>query len=92
MLPDLLTEPEVARLLKLSPRSLRNARAAGELSCVRFGRSIRYRVADVDDFISCSVIANEATGPTKLPLRGRQTGKGNASPAGFMARRECRSR
>ena len=61
LLPDdpdaLLTQGEVARLLRCSPRTLEKARYLGSgIPHVRVsGRMIRYRVADVREFIRSRV-------------------------------------
>jgi len=52
-LPE-LTEPEVAELLGVTSRSLRNYRTDGRLKCYEIGGRIRYRSEDVQAFIdSC---------------------------------------
>lgn len=47
----LLTETEAAERLRLCPRTLRKARAAGLLHYVLIGRSVRYTVADLESYI-----------------------------------------
>ncbi|WP_225207838.1 helix-turn-helix domain-containing protein [Novosphingobium huizhouense] len=58
----LLTEPEVAKILRLSQRSVRNARLSGELPHLRIGRSIRYRADDLDTFLVAASCAPTRTG------------------------------
>lgn len=43
----LITEPQAAHLLALSPRSVRNLRRSGALDSLKIGRSRRYRETDV---------------------------------------------
>jgi excisionase family DNA binding protein len=49
---DLLTITEVAQRLSISPRSVARAATARRLTTVRIGRSIRFRPADLDAFIT----------------------------------------
>jgi len=50
----LLTVPEVAELLRLSPRSVRRLIAEGRLPIVRLGHAIRIRPQDVDALVASS--------------------------------------
>ncbi|WP_298190566.1 helix-turn-helix domain-containing protein [Novosphingobium sp.] len=59
-----LTEPELAKMLHTSQRSLRNARLGGGLPYVKIGRLIRYRIEDVTAFLDRATIANEQHAPT----------------------------
>jgi excisionase family DNA binding protein len=45
---DLLKTEEVARLLSVSPLTIRAWRFQGLLPCVRLGRAIRYRPEDIE--------------------------------------------
>jgi len=45
---DLLKTEEVARLLSLSPLTIRAWRFQGLLPCVRLGRAVRYRREDIE--------------------------------------------
>lgn len=49
--PILLTETEAAAALRLSPRTLRKARADGQLRYVLIGRAVRYTMADLESFV-----------------------------------------
>jgi excisionase family DNA binding protein len=54
---SLLTEKEVATLLRVAPSTLRNARSTGKgalaaLPYIRIGRLVRYREADVQKFLA----------------------------------------
>lgn len=61
-LPELLTIRELAKVLKLSPRSIwRLVRNRQLPSPIRIGGSIRWRVGDVSSWI------NEAASPQKKP-------------------------
>jgi excisionase family DNA binding protein len=53
-LHPLLTVPEVAELLRLSPRSIRRLIADGRLPIVRLGRAIRIRPRDVEALVASS--------------------------------------
>jgi len=49
----LLTEQEAAKILAVSPRTLATWRSVGRyrLRFVKVGRSVRYRLEDIEDFI-----------------------------------------
>lgn len=49
--PILLTEAEAAAALRLSARTLRKARADGQLRYVLIGRAVRYTMADLESFV-----------------------------------------
>jgi excisionase family DNA binding protein len=53
-LRPLLTVPEVAELLRLSPRSVRRLIADGRLPVVRLGHAIRIRPQDVEALVASS--------------------------------------
>ena len=53
-LRPLLTVPEVAALLRLSPRSIHRLIADGRLPIVRLGRAIRIRPQDVEVLMASS--------------------------------------
>lgn len=59
---SLLTEPEVADILKMSVRSVRNARMSGSLPHLRIGRLIRYRADDLDAFLGAASITPDVLG------------------------------
>jgi len=52
----LVNEPEAARLLSLSPRTLFSLRQSGEMPFIQLGRAIRYRVADLYQWIEKNII------------------------------------
>ena len=47
----LLTEREAAEYMRISPRTVFSLRASGKLACVKIGRSVRYRLAELERFI-----------------------------------------
>jgi excisionase family DNA binding protein len=51
----LLTLADVARLLRISKSKLYQERKAGRLRTVRFGRSIRVRPRDVQEYINAAI-------------------------------------
>jgi excisionase family DNA binding protein len=59
----LLTPPEAARALAISPRTLWGMTQSGEIPCVRIGRSVRYDPADLRAWISAQ--KSMASGPQK---------------------------
>jgi excisionase family DNA binding protein len=84
----LLTEGEAAELLRVSTRTLRSARQAGRLPCVRIGKCVRYTVADVESFVQSNRQANDERRTRSAgALRGRRQAQ---SPVPFSARREGR--
>lgn len=48
----LLTEPQAAKFLAISPRKLATLRRIGEIRHIASGRSIRYDMTDIQDWIS----------------------------------------
>ncbi len=74
----LLTETEAAERLRLCQRTLRKARAAGQLPYVLIGRSIRYTVADLESYVEAlrrqSAPCPPKTAPTRRSMK-RRTGK-----------------
>ncbi len=54
----LLTEPEAADALGISPRALWDLRSRGEIPVVRVGRSVRYSIRDLEAWID----RNRSTG------------------------------
>lgn len=49
---NLLTGKETAAVLKLSPRAVFDHTKKGNLTCVRFGKSVRYVPSDIEKFIN----------------------------------------
>lgn len=57
----LMSEQEVARMLNISPGTLRNQRSKKiGLPYVKIGRGVMYRMQDVLDFVEVNVIAPKA--------------------------------
>ena len=52
VLPPLLTLPEVAAFLRVSPKTVRRLVARRSLPCVRFGGVLRFQQADVFRFVA----------------------------------------
>lgn len=48
----LLTDPEVAQALNVSPKTVYNLRRTGRLRYIRVGRSVRVEQSAVDEFIA----------------------------------------
>lgn len=48
----LLTKKGAAALLGVSVRTIDRMRAAGQLRCVKVGGGVRFRVADLENFIA----------------------------------------
>ncbi|MCC6350254.1 MAG: helix-turn-helix domain-containing protein [Candidatus Eisenbacteria bacterium] len=49
--PRLLTLPEVAAFLRVSPKTVRRLVAGRKIRCVRVGRVLRFRQADLFRFV-----------------------------------------
>jgi excisionase family DNA binding protein len=61
---QLLTEQEVSDLLRIPLQTLRNHRSLGcGLPYLKLGRSVRYSLADVDEYLSAHKISTAE--PTK---------------------------
>ena len=57
----LLTKSEVAKHLKISERKVDYLRQEGQLQCVKIGRSIRFRLEDVEAFLENRLTVSTAT-------------------------------
>jgi excisionase family DNA binding protein len=71
--PFLLTQAEVAEVLRSSTRTVRRLTAAGKLTAVNVEGSVRYRTSDVEEYVA-------GLGPQ--PMRERITLKSSAGSAG----------
>ncbi len=49
--PLLFDERQAAKMLAISPRTLWSLRDAGEVSCVRIGRAVRYAYDELERWI-----------------------------------------
>jgi excisionase family DNA binding protein len=58
--PILVDSREAARLLSISPRKLWDLTSHGEIPSLKFGRCVRYRVSDLNDWAAAQVTACEA--------------------------------
>lgn len=43
-----LTKPEVARMFRITPRTLDQWQAAGRLPFFKLGRTVRYKLSDIE--------------------------------------------
>jgi predicted DNA-binding transcriptional regulator AlpA len=60
----LLSQREAATLLHLSERTLERFRVSGTgPKFIRLGRSIRYRLADIEAFIASRIVASTSERP-----------------------------
>ena len=51
MLTDVMTVSEVAEYLRVNPQTVYRKAKAGELPAVRIGRAIRFRKAELDEWM-----------------------------------------
>lgn len=68
--PRLLTRAQVADLLSVSVDTVDRHTAAGRLRCVRVGRLVRYRPADVEAFVDGNMAGAAARQPARENARG----------------------
>ena len=47
----LVNSTEAARMLSVCPRTIANLTASGQIRVVRIGRSVRFSIADLTDFV-----------------------------------------
>jgi predicted DNA-binding transcriptional regulator AlpA len=60
---NMLTQREAATILRLSERTLERMRGAGNgPRFVRCNRSVRYRLADIEAFISARIVCSTSEG------------------------------
>ncbi len=59
--PILVDSREAARLLSISPRTLWQLTKVGEIPSLKIGRSVRYRVADLDNWTQQQISAATTT-------------------------------
>lgn len=85
----LLTESEAADRLRLCPRTLRKARAAGILPYVLIGRSIRYTQGDLESYIEAQR-QQSAPCPAPATSKRRSTAGKSAKIIPFTARTATR--
>lgn len=58
-LPRLLTSREAAKVLSISPRKLWSLTAGGEIPHVRIGRSVRYSMASLSEWIDSRTVRGQ---------------------------------
>ena len=51
MLSDVMTVTEVAEYLRVNPQTVYRKAKAGEMPAVRIGRAIRFRKAELDEWL-----------------------------------------
>ena len=61
----MLDKKDVAKLLKISERKIDYLRQNGELLWVKMGRSVRFRLEDVQDFVKKQLVVSTETKATK---------------------------
>lgn len=88
----LLTEPEAAERLRMSPRVLRQARQAGELRYILRGRSVRYTIADLESYIEQLRQVSPCAAPRHdpAPKKARSGGRKSGVIVPFKARQRGR--
>lgn len=80
----LITEPELAKFLKTSQRSIRNARQSGALSFILIGRLVRYRIEDVNVFLASAVVTNDVPDNVTVNVTASPRSKRNGKVIGFL--------
>lgn len=63
MSDEVLTVQEVARYLKLAPKTVYALVSSGELRSFRVGRAVRCRKVDVEAFITARALGGEGDSP-----------------------------
>lgn len=69
----LLTDQEACRFLRISPRQLYSWRVLGIIPFIRIGRSIRYRLRDLEAAIESLAVA-DPTGNRPKPMNAQLPG------------------
>ncbi len=67
----LLTIEEAAKLLSVSPWTIRRAIWAGEVQHVRLGRAVRVRREDLETWVAANTLRNESVQPKKSQSRSQ---------------------
>ena len=65
MLNDVMTVSEVAEYLRVNPQTVYRKAKAGELPAVRIGRAIRFRRAELDQWLSTVSVGSRIPVPEK---------------------------
>jgi hypothetical protein len=65
---QLVTEKETSDLIKVPLQTLRNHRSRGcGLPYLKLGRSVRYSLADIDNYLSARKISTDNSGTRRTP-------------------------
>jgi excisionase family DNA binding protein len=59
-----MKKKEVAETLQISERQVDYLRQAGDLPCIKIGRSVRFRSEDVEQLLNRLVVSTENTTPS----------------------------
>ena len=62
MVADVMTVSEVAEYLRVNPQTVYRKAKAGELPAVRIGRAIRFRKAELDEWMKMAVHPSTGSG------------------------------
>lgn len=71
---DLLTEPEAARELRMSVKTLKRRRSAGQIAHIRNGRRVLYRRVHLHAYLDAVEVAACAPPPPPPAPRYRRAG------------------
>ncbi|WP_420555766.1 helix-turn-helix domain-containing protein [Roseovarius sp.] len=76
---DILTEPEAAAVLRMSTKTLKRRRSAGQIGHTRNGRRVLYRRAHLDEYLNAQDVAASAPPPPPPAPKYRRSGTRSAS-------------
>ena len=62
MVADVMTVSEVAEYLRVNPQTVYRKAKAGELPAVRIGRAIRFRKAELEEWMKMTVHPSTGSG------------------------------
>lgn len=71
---EILTESEAAAVLRMSVKTLKRRRAAGQISHVRDGRRVLYRREHVEAYLDAAEVVASAPPPAPPAPRYRRAG------------------
>lgn len=72
--PLLLTEPEAAEALRICARTLRKARQGGKIKFVLIGRTVRYTLDDLGEFVAKARQDNPQQSQPKPKAQAKHSG------------------
>lgn len=75
---EVLTEPEAAENLRMSVKTLKRRRSAGQIAYVRDGRRVLYRREHLDAYLAAAEVAASAPPPEPPEPRYRRAGARSA--------------